>query len=328
MMPSRGELSGRQPRASIVVRTCAGRLEFLQQSLASLMAQTYSSLEIVVIEDGSEDAGPLVRRLAAGSRHSIVYRPIAKSGRCHAGNAGLALATGRLLGFLDDDDQLFPDHVATLAEALAREPSRPAAYSLACEVPTQIISQQPLEYREVGRCVVHRHRWRPEEMAVRNFLPIQGVLFRRELFDRYGGLDPQLDCLEDWDLWRRYLAAGEFAYVPRVTSMHRVPADPAEAHARFVRLQAYRPVLERKWLGPRERSAAKESLSRRLAARALRYAWPFRLYWRSRLWWYTRTRSYGERAFQGPAGPSPVVRGPLHMHRKPTMDDAQRTTDR
>jgi glycosyltransferase involved in cell wall biosynthesis len=277
------------PPVSVVVRTCRGRLDFLRESLASLFAQTYAALEIVVVEDGSADAGPLVERLAASARRPIVYRPIEKAGRCRAGNVGLSLAGGRLLGFLDDDDRLFPDHLASLAEALVRQPARPAAYSLACEVPTRVFSHEPLCYQEVSRYVVHRRCWQPAEMAGRNFLPIQSVLFRRELFERYGGFDERLECLEDWDLWRRYLAAGEFAHVARVTSMHRVPADARQAHARYRRLQSYRPTLDRNWvIGTPSNSPPRPSIARRLAARVVSHAWPFRMYWHARLWWYAR----------------------------------------
>jgi glycosyltransferase involved in cell wall biosynthesis len=284
---------------SIVVRTCRGRREFLQESLASLFAQSYARLEIVVIEDGSDDARALMGRLAASAGRPILYRSIEKAGRCRAGNLGLSLAGGHLLGFLDDDDRVFPDHVASLVDALQRRPQSPAAYSLACEVPTQMISQEPLRYRELARYVVHRRRWLPAELAGRNFLPIQSVLFRRELFARYGGLDEQLECLEDWDLWRRYLAAGEFVHVDRVTSMHRVPADSREAHARYRRLQAYRPTFDRKWDGPPSLRAVepKQGLLRRAAAKAFLHPWPFRLYWHARIWWYARR----ERRFSPPA---------------------------
>ncbi|HEX3659042.1 MAG TPA: glycosyltransferase [Pirellulales bacterium] len=279
-----------RPPVSIVVRTCRGRLDFLRESLASLFAQTYSALQIVVIEDGSADAGPLVERLAASARRPILYRSIEKAGRCRAGNVGLALAGGRLLGFLDDDDRLFPGHVAGLVEALVRQPATSAAYSLACEVPTHVFSHEPLCYQEVTRYVVHRRRWQPAEMAGRNFLPIQGVLFRRELFERYGGFDERLECLEDWDLWRRYLAAGEFAHVDRVTSMHRVPADARQAHARYRQLQSYRPTLDRNWAAAMPIASAPPgpTIARRLATCIVAHAWPFRLYWHARLWWYAR----------------------------------------
>jgi glycosyltransferase involved in cell wall biosynthesis len=288
--PHFGALAPVAPPVSIVVRTCRGRLDFLQESLASLCAQSYPALEIVVVEDGSNAAGQLVERVATRSSRKIVYRPIAKAGRCRAGNLGLSLASGRLLGFLDDDDRLFPDHVASLVDVLLREPGAPAAYSLACEVPTRLVSSEPLCYQERARYVVHRRRWQAAELAGRNFLPIQSVLFRRELFQRYGGLDESLECLEDWDLWRRYLAAGKFIHVDRVTSMHRVPADAGEAHARYRRIQAYRPTFELKWsaaAGPRS-AAAEPGIVRRLAGRAILHPLPFRLYWHARIWWYSR----------------------------------------
>lgn len=305
-----------RPLVSIVVRTCRGRLGFLREAIGSLLAQDHEPLEIVVVEDGSGEARQLVEQLSPRTGHSVVYRALEKVGRSAAGNVGLELARGELLGFLDDDDRLFPHHVATLVEPLEQNSSVAAAYSLACEVPTRVTSHEPLRYEEVARYVVHRRKWRQEEMASRNFLPIQAVLFRRELFRDYGGFNPQLDCFEDWDLWRRYLQAGAFAYVPCVTSMHRVPAEARLALARYRRMRAHRPLVERHWTlhGP-QAECRPPSLFRRAASRALKHALPFQLYWHGRIWWYAR-RQRRTVLLDQPAGPlSHVAPGELPRRR-------------
>ena len=65
-----------------------------------------------------------------------------------------------------------------------------------------------------------------------NFLPIQSVLFKRELFNRFGGFDEDIDFLEDWNLWYRYAQAGDFLHVAKTTSMYRVPGDQVFRAAR------------------------------------------------------------------------------------------------
>jgi hypothetical protein len=72
-----------------------------------------------------------------------------------------------------------------------------------------------------------------------NFMPIQAVLFRRELFDAYGGFDPDLEQLEDWNLWVRYSLKRDFAMVEKVTSLYRVPARADQAADRQQVLDDY-----------------------------------------------------------------------------------------
>ena len=57
-------------------------------------------------------------------------------------------------------------------------------------------------------------------------MAIQSVLFKRQLFLDRGGFDTDVDYLEDWLLWLRYAFNNTFIFVPKLTSLFRVPADP------------------------------------------------------------------------------------------------------
>ena len=61
------------------------------------------------------------------------------------------------------------------------------------------------------------------ELCYHNFIPIQCIMFEKELFEEYGGLDETLDALEDWDLWVRYSLHTDFDCVEKTTSIYRVP---------------------------------------------------------------------------------------------------------
>jgi hypothetical protein len=76
-----------------------------------------------------------------------------------------------------------------------------------------------------------------------NYVTIQSVLFRRSLFTRLGGLEEQLDCLEDWDLWLRYSAEMDFAYAEGATSLFRMPASKEILEARRDVHLRYLPVV-------------------------------------------------------------------------------------
>jgi hypothetical protein len=265
-----------QPLVSIIVRTHHGRRGFLEECLHSLARQTYTELEVVVVEDGGDESQILAQDFAADSGRRLNYLSSPRQGRSRAGNVGLAAARGELLGFLDDDDQFLPDHVALLVRALSERPQAAAAYSLAYEVPTRVVSREPLAYAEAGRYVVHRRPFAPADLLARNLLPIQAVLFRRELFERLGGFSESLEVLEDWDLWIRYLVPESLVHVPQVTSLHRVPGDADEALRRYRQMQEYRPQFTARHA---DQLAARLSWFQRLGQEASSNRMLFRLYW-------------------------------------------------
>ncbi|MFM0212261.1 glycosyltransferase family 2 protein [Paraburkholderia sediminicola] len=235
-----GSLPEDVPLVSIVVRTCAGRLGKLKEAVRSVQNQTYPRIELVVVEDGSTQAQAFVEEVEAShSLTAVQYHSIPKGGRCVAGNAGLAATTGTYACFLDDDDLLFADHIEVLAPRLFERPDLAAVYSLAFQIETEVVNHEPWQYRDLNRYVAYRERFSRAAIWHHNFIPIQAILFRRELFDRYGGFNVDLDRLEDWDLWVRYCQSQDFELIEKVTSAYRVPARDAMATARQQELDDY-----------------------------------------------------------------------------------------
>lgn len=217
------------PLVSIITRTYQGRDELLRQTIQSVLHQSYEHLELIVVEDGGSHQQAVVEQMAAYAREGQQLRfiPNPKEGRSSAGNAGLAAAQGRWLLFLDDDDLLFADHVETLVQALLQNPDCAAAYALSFEIHTLMaadfqhytetrLSTPPAFYQPWDYSVLQHH----------NFMPIQSILFQRELYEKWGGFDVELDQLEDWHLWLRYGHGQQFAYVAKTTSLFRSPANP------------------------------------------------------------------------------------------------------
>ncbi|TCG09490.1 hypothetical protein BZM27_05355 [Paraburkholderia steynii] len=228
------------PRVSIIVRTCNGRVGRLREAVRSVQNQTYPNVELVVVEDGSDVAKAFMDEVASGnSLAAVQYHPIAKGGRCVAGNVGLAAATGEYACFLDDDDLLYADHVEVLATRLTKRPDLAGVYALAFQIETDIISQEPWQYRDVNQYVAIRERFSRPSLWHHNLIPIQAIVFRRSLFERFGGFNVELDRLEDWDLWVRYSQKEDYELIERVTSAYRVPARNDYASARLKELDDY-----------------------------------------------------------------------------------------
>lgn len=216
------ELPAEQPLVSIIVRTC-GRPAVLRETLVSLRLQTYPNLEVVVVEDGAECAGDMIRR--EFSDMNILYRATGeKAGRSRAGNLAMELAHGKYLNFLDDDDLFYADHVEVLVKTLENSDKR-AAYSFAFETPIEIHNRDPYEYTITNYLGIHKQTFNKIILCHHNYIPIQAIMFEKSLFEEYGGLDETLDALEDWDLWVRYAQYTDYDCVMKTTSLYRVPND-------------------------------------------------------------------------------------------------------
>lgn len=214
-------LPSKKPLVSIIVRTC-GRPAVLRETLISLRKQTYDNLEVVVVEDGAAVAEDMLKK--EFSDLNILYRATGqKVGRSKAGNLAMELAHGKYLNFLDDDDLFYADHVEVLVANLIKS-GKQAAYATSFETPVVITSKEPYVYDVRNYLGVHKQPFNRIILCHHNYIPIQCIMFEKELFEQYGGLDETVDALEDWDMWVRYSLHTDFDFVLKTTSVYRVPA--------------------------------------------------------------------------------------------------------
>lgn len=112
--------------------------EYLDRCLHSVLDQEFSSYEVILVDDGSTDSSPLVcdRYSATDSRFRTVHKP--NGGVSSARNAGLALAKGEYVMFLDSDDALLPFALDDMMDAVAGEDMVVAGYAtFVCGVPVK-----------------------------------------------------------------------------------------------------------------------------------------------------------------------------------------------
>ena len=214
--PTAGGVAVGAPSVSIVIRT-KDRPGFLRRALASVAAQAYPRLEVVVVNDGGEDPSPVLAEFESALEIFLVNHPDA-IGRSRAAQAGLEAATGELVNFLDDDDEFRPGHLATLVGAITGEGVRVAYSDVECLTEE---ADGAGGYRVVNRTVFGGDLDR-SRLFFESTVPIMAVLMDRKLAIEVGGFDASLEYFEDWDLFLR-LARRTWPYhCPAVTATYHV----------------------------------------------------------------------------------------------------------
>ena len=202
------------PLVSIIV-PCYGQAHFLPDAIESALAQTYQSIEVIVIDDGSPDNTASV----AGSYLRVRCVRQENRGPAAARNRGLTESTGECLVFLDADDRL---HARALELGLgALKGHRGAAFSYgACEF---IDAHGNFIHSSTKPIVKGDHYLR---LLEGNFLPNPAaIMFRREPLEALGGFRNGVDGVEDYELCLRLTRIYEASGYHDVVADYRQHGD-------------------------------------------------------------------------------------------------------
>jgi glycosyltransferase involved in cell wall biosynthesis len=245
-----------RPLVSAVIPTF-NRAWAIGRAVASVLAQDYQPLELIVVDDGSEDdTAHILEPLAAAGRLTLIRQP--NGGVSAARNAGLRAARGDLLAFLDSDDEWRPGKIETQADFLERNPDQ------------VLVQTQEIWFRQ-GRRVNPglRHRKPAGDIFIPSLalclISPSAVMLRRGLLDEVGLFDESLLAAEDYDLWLRVLARHPAGLIDRELVIRhggrpdQLSAGPALDRWRITALEK----ILRTDLAPERRRAAEAELERR-----------------------------------------------------------------
>lgn len=210
---------------SFIIRTCYDRRGCLERAIKSVLLQKNVDIEILLIENGSHKLREWAYDFTLSSRQTLSYFHQIEADRCAAGNLGLEMSRGELICFLDDDDEIYENFCKEMSKPFTKDPTIDAVCGKALEIQTSIASYTPFKFTEYDQHIEYNEAFSRELLWIRNFLPIQSVLFRRALFVQHGGFDLELSVLEDWEMWVRYSSNNKFVSIPDVTSFYRVPYE-------------------------------------------------------------------------------------------------------
>jgi glycosyltransferase involved in cell wall biosynthesis len=229
------------PAVSVVIPT-RNRWDLLSRhSLASALGQEGVELEVVVVDDGSDDGSAEKLSSLDDPRVLAVLRP-ERAGQAVALNAGIEAARGEWIAFLDDDDVWSPAKLrAQLSAADAAGASFVYGSMVAVDREGQVLEAFPTPSAEDVRALLRRQ----------NVLRCpSSVMARAELVRSVGGLDEKLNELTDWDLFIRLAEAGRPAACDElvigylVHPQNRRLRQDSDVEAEFGYLRAKHPALE------------------------------------------------------------------------------------
>lgn len=199
------------PLVSVIVPTY-NRPDMLMEALRSILSQTYSHYEIIVVNDGGievENRLPLLN-----PNKNIIYIKLASHReRSSARNIGIQKARGKYIAYLDDDDIYYPDHLETLVSFLEKSDYK-VAYTDAHRAHQK---RENGGYVVVKRDIPYSFDFDNNRILIENFVPILCVMHEKSCLDEVGCFDEVLTTLEDWDLWIRMSRKFKFAHIPKVT---------------------------------------------------------------------------------------------------------------
>jgi glycosyltransferase involved in cell wall biosynthesis len=253
---SRGAVSeGAFPKVSVIVPTY-NRERFVLEAVRSALGQTFSDLEVIVLDDGSTDrTAEGIREITDARVRYFLQENTGRPGVVR--NRAIAQARGEYVAFLDSDDAWLPGKLARqLAEAEAH-PEAGLIYSFT---------------REVDRAGRPGAVFGPnfdgsgsqfEQLLFLNFIPIQTVLVPRRVLEDVGTFDesPEFRAIEDYELWLRIAARYPIRLVPEVLAFYRVHEGGISAD-RITQLNRLEALLERIFA----RHSVGEELQRRVRA--------------------------------------------------------------
>jgi alpha-1,3-rhamnosyltransferase len=194
-----------QPLVTVIIASY-NHGPYIEESILSVLNQTYSNIELLVVDDGSpDDSVERIQRLQ--EQYGFDFRVQKNMGLTHTLNSAVARAKGELIAPFGSDDIMMPDRIAIQVEYMADKPEVGI-----CAGNIELIdSQGALFPEERQRRNVPFRRLDFEDMFLERkpYPPAPTLLFRREALEKVGGFDPNIR-LEDLLIELKVTRAGYF----------------------------------------------------------------------------------------------------------------------
>ncbi|MEH2180710.1 CHAT domain-containing protein [Nostoc sp.] len=200
------------PLISIVIVNY-NRESYLEEAIASVLAQTWQDFELLIWDDGSTDGSVAIANNYAQQDGRVRVVQAHHQGYTAALTAAINLTTGTYIGLVDSDDILAPTALVQTATVLN------------CHPETGFVYTDYLNIDQDSKVIGYGHRcgipYSQEGLLV-NFMTFHFRLIRRSVYDRVGGVNKSFRCAQDYDLCLRLSEVAQVRRVPKPLYLYRI----------------------------------------------------------------------------------------------------------
>ncbi len=235
-----------KPLFSLITPVFNTPLKLLYECIYSVQTQAYPHWELCLVDDGSTRKAmlALLEAMTQDDPRVRLLHLQQNQGICAATNAGLAMAQGDYVGFLDHDDRIAPNALFIMAKTIREQPDVQVLYS-----DRDMLSPHNKRFMHL-----FKPGWSPETLLSGNYL-FHLLIYRRDFLQQLGGVRQAFEGSQDYDLILRAADAGaKIQHVPHMLYQWRQHANSvalehnAKAYAYAAGMQALEDSLYRRGL--------------------------------------------------------------------------------
>jgi glycosyltransferase involved in cell wall biosynthesis len=220
---------------SVIIPVFNGE-QTIKEAIESVLNQTFSDLELIVIDDGSSDSTLNILSRVRDLRLKVFS--YANAGVCVSRNRGFSHASGEFISFLDADDLWTLDKLEAQLEALNANPEAAVAYSW-----VDYMDPTGKFFRDGSHINANGNIY--EEILVKNILENgSNPLIRRQALVKVGGFNQRTPLVGDWDMWLRLSVHYHFVAVPRPQVLYRMSSNSASTNVLRMEAEALQLIKE------------------------------------------------------------------------------------
>ena len=247
------------PLVSVIIPTY-NRKEFLIEALNSVFKQTYGNLEIIVVDDGSEDG---TKEALDGFRQFLNFRYLLLGHNGYPGavrNAGISLAIGNYVAFLDSDDLWKEKKTETQVRFMLKQPEMKICHTREVWMQgSRIVSQAGQRHKREGYIF--------QDALKKCIIGPSTVMVKRSVLVEQGGFNENLEIAEDYELWLRLTALYDIGYIdiPLVVKRggHSDQLSEKYGYIEYFRIKALQDVIGLNVFSQEQRVLVLRELSRK-----------------------------------------------------------------
>jgi len=224
-----------------VIIPCYNYGMYLNDSIESVLRQTFQDFNLFIIDDGSTDNTREVGERFQSIHPNIHYVFHENRGLPAARNVGLKLSTAPFIAFLDADDVWMPKKLEESLRLFSLQPNIGMVYTV-----IELMDNAGNQLSPARPCAPVKGNVFRQLLFRNRIVSPSSVLLRRECIDKVGGFDELLPCCADWDLWLRITRFFQIDFV--ANPMVKVRIHPSNMHKNVEKMVRDKLVLIHKAL--------------------------------------------------------------------------------